>query len=460
MIVQSASGGKVYSRATYVYGAGLLGALGLAVVLTGPLQQGRLAPVLPYGLVAVGIILALALSQPRILFVVGFLLLGVVSTEPAPVDVVFAILMLVTVLSGRVSPRIPAPIQIIIGLTVAVTLLSTVNAADTGRALQYQFVTFYLLALAVWLTWVFTDARATRIAVRAYLGVAAVSSVLVLLALYAGLPGGDVLLYASTRGQGLFKDPNVFAAFLVPAAAVALEEIGRPRLLPWRRSITVLLFVVIAAGVVVAFSRAGWLGLAIASATVITVEAFRRGGSRVALRSLSGLVIAGVVGLGLLAATGSLAFFRERSRIASYDEQRFGAQDAAFDRIGAHVFGHGPGQVESTLDISTHSLFARAAFEQGAPGLVLLLLLLFGTLYYAVILAQGDGSVHGVGSAALLGSWVGLIANGAFIDAIHWRHFYVLAALIWCGAMLQSDERRLKRMPVHAERRASGIETR
>lgn len=434
MIGRISSARETWFRVLSIYAACLVGSLGVAAVLTGPLQHGRLSLVLPYALVAVGMILALAFSQPRILFVVAFVLLGVVSTEPAPVDIVFAILMIVTLQSGRVSPKVPVPMQIIIGLTVVVTLLSTINAVDTGRALQYAFVTLYLLALAVWLTWVFTDARATRIATMAYIGVAAASSALVVLALYARLPRGDLLLYDASRGQGLFKDPNVYAAFLVPAAVVMLEEIGRPRLLGRRRGVALPIFVVIAAGIVVAFSRAAWLNLAIASAIVITVEAFRRGGLRVAVRSFMGLLAAGAVGLGLLAATGSLAFFQQRSRLEAYDEQRFGAQNSAFDLMTAHVFGHGPGQVERTLDISTHSLFARAAFEQGLPGLLLLVLLLGGTLYYAAVLVRWDAHVHGIGSAALLGSWIGLIVNGAVIDAIHWRHLFVIAALIWCGA--------------------------
>ena len=373
------------SRAVLVYGVGFLGILIVAAALSGPLQQGRFASILPYGIVAIGIISALAFAQPLILFGAGFALLAAVRTEPAPVDVIFAVLMLVTFASGRVSPRIPAPIQGILGLTVFVTLLSTVNAVDTRRAIQYGLVSMYLLALAVWLTWVFTNARATRLAMRAYIFAAVVSSVLVVLALYFSLPGGDLFLYDPSRGKGLFKDPNVYAAFLVPAAAIALEEIGRPRLLRWHRSGAVLLFVVIAAGVVVGFSRAAWLNLAVACLTVVAVTAFRRGGTRVALRSVSALAIAGVAALGLLVATGSLTFFKQRSQLESYDEQRFGAQGSALGGVGDHLFGYGPGQVERNLDISTHSLYARAAFEQGTLGLVLMVLLLAGTLYYAIV---------------------------------------------------------------------------
>ena len=427
------------SRAALVYGVGFLGILIVAAALSGPLEQGRFASTLPYGIAAIGMISALAFAQPLILFGAGFALLAAVRTEPAPVDVIFAVLMLVTFVSGRVSPRIPAPIQGILGLTVFVTLLSTVNAVDTRRAIQYGLVSMYLLVLAVWLTWVFTNARATRLAMKAYIFAGAVSAVLVVLALYFNLPGGDLFLYDPSRGKGLFKDPNVYAAFLVPAAAIALEEIGRPRLFRWHRTGAWLLFVVIAAGVVVGFSRAAWLNLAVACLTVITVTAFRRGGTRVALRSVSALAIAGVAAFGLLVATGSLTFFKQRSQLESYDEQRFDTQGSALSGVGDHLFGYGPGQVERNLEISTHSLYARAAFEQGPPGLILMILLLFGTLYYAIVLARADFDLHGIGSAALLASWLGLIANGVFIDAVHWRHLYVVAGLIWCGAALRSS---------------------
>ena len=41
---------------------------------------------------------------------------------------------------------------------------------------------------------------------------------------------------------------------------------------------------------------------------------------------------------------------------------------------------------------------------------------------------------HGVGSAAMLGAWCGLLANSAFVDTLHWRHLWLVAALIWVAA--------------------------
>ncbi len=419
---------------------GLLGlwpGVAVASVLTAAVASGLVEPWGPLlGLAAAGAVLAaivLAVTRPLVLFGAAFLLLGFALTEPAPVDLVFALLMVVTVGAGRVAPQVPLAIRVLIGATVFVSLLSVVNAVDGRRAVEYLFVSVYLLALAIWLTWAFGNARATKYALAAYLAIGVCSSVAVVLALYAGLPGGTTLLFDPFRGKGLFQDPNVFAAFLVPIAAVTLEEIGRPRLFGWKRRYAILAFVATAAGSIVAFSRAGWLNLGIACSVVIVVSALRRGGIRPALRATGALALAGVLGFVLLSITGSLDFLSQRSQLNTYDAQRFGAQSSAFDRIGEHVFGHGPGQVETSLDISTHSLYARAAFEQGALGLLAVVLLLFATLYCALAFARADGSVHGVGSAALLGSWAGLMANSLFIDTIHWRHLYVVAALIWAG---------------------------
>ncbi|MFN8223548.1 MAG: hypothetical protein U0R50_09950 [Gaiellales bacterium] len=411
----------------------LAGILAASALLSGPLASIEVGAAVPLGLAGLGAVVALSAFRPLVVAGVGFALLAVVKIEPAPVDVVLATLMAVTVATRSVRPRVPAGIAGLLLAIGALTFASAVNAVDSTRALTYGGITMYLVVLAVWLTWFFTDTRATRIAITAYLAVSALSAAAVVLALYGHLPGSDALMYDAYRGQGLFKDPNVYSAFLVPPTVIALEEIARPSLLPPKRWLTVPLFVLLAAGVVVAFSRAAWLNLALASTVVVTVTAFRRGGTKLAARAVGALALAGVAGLTLLAATGSLDFLQQRSRLETYDQERFGAQNVAFTRMTDHVLGFGPGQVEPNLDISTHSLFARSAFEQGAIGLLLIAALMLATLYCAASFARRDGRLHGIGSAALLGSWLGLCANSFFIDTIHWRHLYVLAALIWVG---------------------------
>jgi hypothetical protein len=64
-------------------------------------------------------------------------------------------------------------------------------------------------------------------------------------------------------------------------------------------------------------------------------------------------------------------------------------------------------------------------------GLVLL------TLGFAVRSAVVGRDTYGIGSAALLAAWCGVLANSLFIDTLHWRHLWLLAALIWAGAALR-----------------------
>ena len=417
-------------------GAAALVGGGLGVALGAPGLTVLPAPLVVGAAAALVVTTLVVFVSPLVALGLGVFLLAVVPVDPAPVDVVMIVLVTSTVLVGGVRPRLPAIVAVPLAGFVVVSLLSTVAAEDTGRALSFEATTLYLVALAVWLSWAFGFARAVSVAVLAYLGAAVLSAAAAVTALYVGFPGSDAFLYDDARASALFQDPNVFGPFLVPAAAVLFEEIGTPRLLRLPRAVVTALFAITTAGVVVAFSRAGWLSYAIAIATVLLVAASTSGGRTAFRASLRALVIAAAAGLVLLAATGSLGFLDERTGLKQYDSDRFGSQGAAFDELARTVIGHGPGHAEEGLAVSTHSIYARAAYEQGWLGLLLIVLVILATLVVALRLVAGRRTVHGVGSAALLGTWLGLIANSAFVDTLHWRHLWFFAALIWAGGAL------------------------
>ncbi len=417
----------------------LIGAALPIVVRDLPDEVTRLAPVALVVLIGATY---LAFARPAVLIVGAFALLGFVRFEPAPVDLVFALLMLTSLLSGRIHPQLPVVVGVPLGLLAALTILSSMNATDAARAARFELITLYLIALAVWLTSVFRDGALTRAAIKAYVLAAAATALVSAVALEIGFPNASFFLFDEFRAEGLFKDPNVFGPFLVPAAAIVLEDIVRPRLFGWGRIVLVAVLLSLLAGILVAYSRAAWLNLAIAFATIVLVYAWRRGGFGAALKAVLLLGLAGAAGLALLFATGSLSFLEQRSGLQLYDADRFRTQSSALSRMTELAFGHGPGQVETTLDYAAHSLYLRVGFEQGLPGALLVLVLLLVTLGLALILAARDADVGGVGSAALLGCWLGLIANSAFIDTLHWRHLWVVAALIWAGAYALNAPRR------------------
>jgi O-antigen ligase len=220
----------------------------------------------------------------------------------------------------------------------------------------------------------------------------------------------------------------------VPAALILLEEILMPRLFSWRRSTKVLAFLILTVGVLFSYSRAAWLNLAAGLAVMVVVFSFRRGAGRQAARAVA-LVLVACVALGAVVSfTGSLSFLEQRAKVQSYDNGRFGAQSESIKWAVRYPFGIGPGQFERYAHISAHSMYARALAEEGVPGFLSLLILMLATLYWAGRNAILGRDTYGIGSAALLGAWVGALLNGFFVDTLHWRHLWLLAALIWAGS--------------------------
>lgn len=409
-------------------------ALALARV-SGSLAEGRTL-LLGLGLGIGAAFFVLAMARADIAAVVTFALLAFVRHDPAPVDGAFAILGLALACGWRLRWRLPSGIALSLPLFAAVTVVSAANAHDTGRAFRFAGITLFLLLVAVGVRALSGVPRAIACAFEAYIAVAAATAALATLELALHFPGGGILLYDPHRVQALFKDPNVFAPFLVPAIVTTLDRLTT-RSLSHRRMVVMLVeLTALVAGVLFAFSRAAWLNLAVATAFLMLVR-IRHDGANAASRVLvMGMAAAGLVYV-LLAETGSTSFLQQRSGLQTYDQSRFANQIAALHAAGHHAFGYGPGQAEVNLPLSTHSTYARSAYEQGLLGLALLLLLLLFTLHAAFGLAMRGAPAFGIGGAPLLGAWAGLVVNSAFIDTLHWRHLWVLAGIIWAAAIDQ-----------------------
>jgi hypothetical protein len=192
------------------------------------------------------------------------------------------VLAALAVVTGRVHlRRIPVPIVGLLAVLVVLNILSMAGAAEMGEALRYGAITLYLIVLAVWLTSYLRNAARTQLVVRAYVAGAVISSLAAVLALFVAFPGHEVLAgEVQARAQGLFKDPNVFGPFLIPAALIALEEALRPRVLGLRRPAAVAVLVVLVLGIVFAFSRAGWLNFALGVAVMLLVLSLRTQAAR------------------------------------------------------------------------------------------------------------------------------------------------------------------------------------
>jgi len=392
-------------------------------------------------------VLALAVARYEVAVALGFLLFAFVRVEPAPPDIVFAVVIAVALASGRFRPReVPLGPGLLVAAFIALNILACMEAVDPRRAALFCSVTVYLLVFGLWVaTWAVRHSR-VRTLVRIYVGVAVVSAAVGTLALFVSLPAHDVLTaYEGTRPRAFFKDPNVYGPFLVPAALILIQEIVHPMALRSRRLVNVGALAVLACGILFSYSRAAWLNAAVAVLVMGVVLALRRGAGR------RGLVFASVVGLAAVilvvavGASGQGTFLRERARIQGYDSQRFSAQSAGLALGERHPLGVGPGQFERYEPISAHSTYVRAFAEEGPLGLLLIAGIMVGTLVLALRNAARGWDTCGIASAVLLACWCGMLANSVFVDTLHWRHLWLVAGLIWAAGAAQASSYRAGR---------------
>jgi len=420
---------------TLVGGAAGLTVLCLAISVGLSQRPPPLVLVFAAGLSLLGT-LALALARYDAAVALGVLLLAVVRFEPAPPDLVFAVVITVAVVTGRFSlRRVPLSVTVLVAVFMTLNLLAMLEVIDAARAVTFFAITLYLGAFGLWLAAYVDSRRRARLVVGTYVAAATLFALASSLALFLPFPGHQFLV-VGPRAQGLFKDPNVFGPFLVPAALILLEEAATPRLFRLRPAAKLTLISVLAVAILFSFSRAAWLNFAVGALVLFTVLALRRGGGRRAFAVLAGAVAATAVIFAAVAVTSSFGFLQERARFQVYDVQRFGAQLSGVEVALQYPLGIGPGQFERVSTLSAHSTYVRALTEEGFVGLAVVLALVLLTLGFALGSAFAGHATYGIGSAALLGAWCGLLANSVFVDTLHWRHLWLVAALIWAGTSL------------------------
>jgi hypothetical protein len=399
--------------------------------------------VLVGGAGSVGVLL-LALAHYEAAVALGIALLGVVRVEPAPPDFVLSTVVVVAAITGRFNlSRVPLIASGTVAVFLSLNVLSLVEVIDPARAAFFVSITLYLAVFGLWLTTFVNSEHRARLVLIAFLFAALASAVAGIAAVLLPIPGRHVLGFGleAERARALFKDPNVFGPFMVPALLIVLEETIRPRLLRVSRWLKFGFLLTLGLAILFSFSRAAWLNLGVGLVAVLGVLALRRGGGKRTAAVLAVVLVAGAASATILAVTGSVSFLEDRASFQTYDTERFGAQKLGVELAFSHPFGIGPGQFEDVVPVAAHSIYVRVLTEQGWLGFASLLALLLGTLVAAwgnVVLGR---STYGIGSAALFGAWCGILANSFFVDTLHWRHLWLVAALIWAGAARQDFRR-------------------
>ena len=364
---------------------------------------------------------------------------GFVLFEPSPYELTFLAVLPVAIFAGMGLYRSTFGLfAIMVGFTpFALIAVFQVRITPLDEALIFTVVTIFLLLTSYFIANYLAEdtTRRTRLVMTAYTAAAVMVALVAVLAYLGLIPGADLfVLYG--RAKGTFKDPNVYGPFLVLPAMFALQRVllfkGRKALIA--AAIYCLLFV----GVFVSFSRAAWGHFALSSLMVLVLlfwlEAAARDKVRIMIMSLVGLVMLGVALAGLLSIPAVSSLFEQRAAGQAYDQGetgRFGRQGYAFDLALEHPWGIGPKEFRNLkIAEDPHNVYAAVLHVYGWGGGFFYYMLVILTLWRGFS-ALARPSPYRLIMIPLISTFAMLAGESAIIDTDHWRHYFLIAGMIW-----------------------------
>lgn len=236
------------------------------------------------------------------------------------------------------------------------------------------------------------------------------------------------------RVKALFKDPNVFGPFIIPAAIILIDDFKQRRMFKVNAIIQVLIIAIILGGVAISFSRAAWISAAISVAAYFILNIKRINIVKtIAYICLLSLMV--FLGWNFVIDSTIKDFVMERAQLQSYDEDRFASQAAGIKLATNNPFGYGPGQHEIVVAktigqiISAHSLYVRIFIENGVIGFISFTTALIYICFKLFVLHFNGEKVFGLCPSVLLSVLLGIMVNSLVIDTLHWRHFWFFIGL-------------------------------
>lgn len=365
---------------------------------------------------------------------------AVVLTEPAPVDVLTLGLLGVLPLLRLVQVTPTLRIYLAAWLVSAAgALVASAQSYDMATSATHSAVSIYLYVSSfVFAAFIARrPERHIRLVMHAYVAAALLAGAAGVAGYFDLFPGAGELLTKFGRASGTFKDPNVFGPFLVPAIVYLLHlAMSRP---PLRAVMPFVLLLFLVFAELLSFSRGAWLNLGLAGAiycylSFVTAAAHRQRVKLIALALAGAIAMAGLIAVALQFDAISELFSERAALTQSYDEGpegRFGGQEKALDLAITNPLGLGALQFGQRYHHEdAHNVYVSMFLNAGWLGGLSYLLIVGVTLIHGLRAALRNGRSRPV-FLVVYASLVAIVVQGAVIDTDHWRHFYLLMAMVW-----------------------------
>jgi O-antigen ligase len=370
-----------------------------------------------------------------------------VFTEPSAYEVFASAAIFVFFASGLALKRGHIPLLAILVLYCFGLSIAVIPVVAENKTALWVAVSWFLAATTLFFACVIAEdtERRLNILMRGYMAAAVIASLIAILAYFRALPGADsFLLYG--RAKATFNDPNVLGPFLVLPGLLAIK-----RALSFRFKDLVIggaQVSVIAVAILLTFSRGAWGHFAISAMLFVgllfIVSNDTRERARIVASAIAGLAALGILLAVLLSIQGVGELFSERATLnQSYDMGelgRFGRYALGIQLALEQPMGIGPFQFAKIFPEDPHNVYLNAFMTGGWLGGLTYILFVVVTLWAGLKGALRATPWRPI-LLAVFATFIVLVGEGAIIDTDHWRHFWLLAGLLWGGAIAASRYR-------------------
>lgn len=361
-----------------------------------------------------------------------------VVVEPAPYELIFILAFILFLPGGGLRvPLVSLPFFCFLLLYNLGGAVGLEGALDDKISVWFTIISYYMAITGLFFCFlVTTDTNARMEIIRSgYVAAGVIGSIIGILS-YFDVAGTAAYWAPMGRAQGTFKDPNVFAPFLVPPFIFLAQDllIGRSR----RPILALICILIITLALFLAFSRGAW-GNVVGSGILLVIFTLllspsRALRSRVIRSSVIGAVILAVGGVAALQIPQIRELYEVRASLnQSYDvgeTGRFGRQISSIPRVLTQPAGMNPRHFRYIYGQDPHNVYLNAFASYGWLGGLTFFALVIMTFWagWRAMRSRTPWQHHAI---AIYCPLVAVMLQGIQIDIDHWRHFYLLLGCMW-----------------------------
>jgi hypothetical protein len=363
---------------------------------------------------------------------------AIAAIEPSPYDGMFFVCILAFAKGGLAFEPTLAPLIFTLFVFNAAGLVALIPYTDESTSVSFTFITFYItMTTVLFATLVAANPLPRMKTIRSGYTFAAVVAAFLGVIGYFNVAGLSpyFTLYDGGRAAGPFKDPNVFAPFLVAPIGWVAQDVILKRAPNWR-SVPMILIMLL--GVFLSFSRGALIDTLFTLALVLglTFVTTRSGKlkRRIATSTIVGVVLFAALAAIILSVPSIRELALERATLTEdYDsgqQGRFGNQIRSIPMLLDRPLGFGPFRFADYFPADPHEVFLSAFASFGWAGGIAFAVFVALTLYVGFVFAFRRASTRtefiGVFSAMLP-----QLLQGVQIDTMHWRHLFLLIGCLF-----------------------------